>query len=150
VTGPRPGTPFKEWTLRTPDGSNRTSEEMPAEYTLLFAAESCGPCHALFAKIAKTGRTVGTLVVAADGPAPSLREAAMTDGGPLYDQFLTGADKSFRDRFNVPGTPFALAIRQQRIVASGPARTPEDVQKLANELRSTNRAAPTLVEGGTH
>lgn len=135
VSGPPPGLRFTDWTLKTLEGLPRSSSEMPVEYTMLFASDNCGPCHTLLGKLAQAGRTVGTLVLAADGDAAKLQQAALSARGPLYDEFLAGADQTFRQRFEVPGTPYAVAIRQGRVLASGPTRTPEDLQKIADVLR---------------
>lgn len=141
-TGPRRGASFANWTLRTLDGTPRSSAEMPTEYTMLFASETCGPCHTLLGELAKSALNIEPLVVAVDGDAPKLQEASLSPRGLVYDEFLGGADSAFRERFQVPGTPFALAIRRERVVASGPARTPEELAKLARSLHRGSVTAP--------
>lgn len=133
--GPRLGSVFGEWELKTLAGETRSSSEMPPEYVMLFAAEHCGPCHVLFAQLGQMGRPGGHLVIAAEGDAAALSRAASTPSGPLYDELLSGVDGRFMRQFNIPGTPYGLAVRQGRIVASGPARSSSELQKLADVLR---------------
>jgi hypothetical protein len=140
-TGPRPGSSFADWTLQTLEGKSRSSAEMPLQYMLLFASETCESCHTLLRELARSSRRLETLVVAADGDAPTLRQAALTPDGPVYDEFLAGADIAFRQRFQIPGTPFAFAVRRGRVVASSPVRIPEDLARLADAARTTTATA---------
>lgn len=139
--GPSVGAAFDGWSLPALGGGVRTSAQMPSEYTLLFASATCAPCHTLLEKLAVSGRTRGTLVIATDGNPEKVREAATGPQGPLYDDFLIDADHTFRERIDVPGTPFAVAIRNERVVSSGPASTPEALQKVADSLRSATVVA---------
>lgn len=113
--------------------------DMPSEYTILFASDTCTPCRGLFAQMAESGRTRGRLVVAADGVAGSLAQHASASGEPLYDDFLTGADFAFRQQMQIPGTPFALAIRQGRVLAAGPTTTAAQLQDIADSLRTPSK-----------
>ena len=140
--GPRPGTSFANWTLRAPNGAPRSSSEMPLEYTMLFASEACGPCHTLLGELAQSTPIGETLIVAAEGDAPRLQQEALSPRGPVYDEFLSGADSEFRQRFHVPGTPFGIAVRRERVVAAGPLRTAKDLEKLAAALRRGGVATP--------
>jgi hypothetical protein len=142
--GPRLGSTFGEWALQTMGGRALTSKQMPEEYVMLFASESCGPCHTLFAQLAHVGRSTGTLVVAAEGNATKLERAARTANRPLYDEFLEGVDDGLMQRLQIPSTPFAVAIRQSRVVAAGPARTPAELETITAVLRpaSTPRHMP--------
>lgn len=142
--GPKPGTPFENWSLSTLAGQPRTAAEMPEEYTMLFASDSCGPCRTLFDELARSGRTRGALVVAADGESAALVRAAATASEPLYDDFLSGADHPFRQQHQIPGTPFAVAVRHGRVVASGPAGTPAQLQQVADAL------APAAMRTASH
>jgi hypothetical protein len=140
--GPRLGATFGDWTLKTLEGETRTSKQMPPEYVMLFAAEACASCHTLFGQLAHSGRTRGPLVVAAEGEAPRLARAATTPNGPLYDEFLAGADLALMQRLEIPSTPFAVAIRQGHVMASGPARTPEELEKIGDMLRPASAPGP--------
>lgn len=130
--GPPVGLPVRDWTLRTVEGSERTGADMPSAYTLLVAAENCGACHGLLARLARSGRPPGTLVIATSGDGAKLAQAAESTEGPLYDEFLTGTDPEFMQKFRIPSTPYALAVRHGRVVASGPARTPEELAAIAD------------------
>jgi hypothetical protein len=133
-SGPRIGAPLGSWTLKTLTGDQRSSADMPSEYTMLFTSDRCGQCRTLFGRLAQSGRMVGRLVVASDGDAAALTEASVNREEPLYDELLSGADLSFRQQLRIPGTPFAIAVRGGRVIASGAAATPEDLQKIANAL----------------
>lgn len=133
--GPRVGAPFVNWTLATLAGEQRSSRNMPSEYTMLFAANDCRQCHTLFSDLAESKRTIGVLVVAADGDAAALAGPAEARTAQFYDEFLTGADQAFRQQFHIPGTPFAIAVRQGHVVGSGATRTPAELQRIADMLR---------------
>lgn len=134
VNGPRTGSRFADWTLRTLEGKQRSSAEMPSEYTILFASENCGPCHTLLAELGRSGRKAGTLVIAADGDATSLQRETLTSRGSVCDEFLTGADPAFRRRLKIPGTPFAVAVSREQVLASGPVRTSTELEKITDAL----------------
>ena len=130
--GPRPGAPFDDWVLTTLSGEQRSANQMPSEYLMLIAAERCGPCHALFAQLAHAGRPRGHFVIAGEGDAAVLSQATSTPTGPLSDEYLAGVDLAFMQRFDIPSTPYGLAVKRGRIVASGPARTPAELQRIAD------------------
>ena len=62
---------------------------------MLFASETCAPCHVLLEALGQADRTNGTLVVAADGDATKIKQAAVTPRGRVYDDILVGADTRF-------------------------------------------------------
>jgi hypothetical protein len=108
---------------------------MPTEYLMLVAAETCGPCHALFAQLAHGGRPPDYFVIAGQGDAGVLSRAASTTAGPLYDEYLGGVDAAFLQRFEIVSTPYAVAVKHGRVVASGPARTPAELDGIAAIFR---------------
>lgn len=130
--GPRAGAPFVNWALRTDKGDSRDSTEMPAEYTILFASETCRPCHALVEQLAGTQRVASRLVLAVDGNPKALLASA----GPSqpFDELLIGATENFRRQLHIPGTPFAVAVRQRHVVAAGPARSVRELTTIADAL----------------
>lgn len=132
--GPSVNSSFAGWTLSALDGRVRTSQDMPEDYTMLFASERCGPCHDLLAELGRSDR-VASLIVAADAAAPRLQQLAMDADPPVCMEFLTGADRSFRQQFRIPGTPFAMSVRAGRVVTSGPARSADEVRQVAQALR---------------
>ena len=142
--GPRPGAPFAGWELTTLGGEKRSAAQMPLEYIILIAAERCGPCHALFAQLANVGRPTPYFVIAGEGDAALLSQASSTPAGPLYDEYLAGVDVAFMQRFDIPSTPYALAIKRERVVASGPARTPAELQQIADIFTPAARTPPPL------
>lgn len=133
--GPRAGSVFGDWELTTLGGDKRLSKQMPSQYVMLMAAERCAPCHALLAQLVHGGRPEGHFVIAGDGDPVVLSRAASTPAGPIYDEYLDGADAAFLQRFDIVSTPYALAIKHGRVVASGPARTPTELQTIADILR---------------
>ena len=131
--GPKPGATFDQWQLQTLNGRSRVATEMPPAYTMLVTAERCGVCHALVAQLAHEGKPQGHLVIATDGGKGELARAAAS-GGTVYDEFLVGVDQTFLQRYEIPSSPYALAIRHGRIVAAGPARTATELAKISEVL----------------
>jgi hypothetical protein len=142
--GPRPGSPFGDWELTTLNGDKRSSKQMPPEYVMLVAAETCGPCHALFAQLAHSGRPRDHFVIAGQGDPGVLSRAASTPAGPLYDEYLGGVDEGFLQRFDITSTPYAVAVKYGRVVASGPARTPAELETIAAIFRPALQAIPSI------
>lgn len=141
--GPRLGTPVPEWTLRTLDGRDRQVAQLPASYVALFTADGCGPCHTLFTRLAHEGRPDGSLVVFAEGDAGKLAETATAGSKPLFDEFLAGLTREMLLEFSIPSTPYAVAIRQGRVAASGPARTREELANIGSILTPAAKDATT-------
>lgn len=133
--GPQKGSLFTDWTLWTTTGTPRTSAQMPIEYTFLVTSENCSPCHALVAELARAPEAIPGLIIAADDDEGGIVRVA--DARGVCDEFLTGVDPAFRQRFLIPGTPYVMAIRQERVVRTGPARTREEVLQVAQALRKS-------------
>jgi len=137
--GPKPGALFQGWQLMSSDGELRSAEQMPSEYVSLFTDERCGPCHALFGELAHVGRIPERLVVISRSGGNGLLAAAATGSEVLYDEFLVGAGTQFFERFEIPSTPFATAVRHGHVIASAPTRTAAELDALAARLRPAIR-----------
>jgi hypothetical protein len=130
------------WTLRTLSGQARSLADLPAEYVAVFAAEGCGPCHTLFARLAHEGRPAGRLVVLAEGDAGRLATVAQTQGVPLYDEFLSGVTRPMMLEFEIPSTPYAVAVRHGHVIAAGPSRTGDELTRIAEALHPMTDGQP--------
>lgn len=115
-TGPRTGTPV-HWTLRSPDGRVMSSKDAPNAYTLLFVASTCKPCHALFEDLRARGKPPATLYVVSQGDGVSLTQEAPG----TFDLLLEGGVADLYRELQIPGTPWAVAVSDGVVVATGAA-----------------------------
>lgn len=145
--GPRVGRLLPAWTFTTLDGQQRALAELPTEYVAIFAAEGCGPCHTLFARLAHEGRPPARLVVLAEGNAARLVEVAQTPAGPLYDEFLAGLTRAMMLELDVPSTPYAIAVRHGHVIAAGPARTRAELAGIGDTLRVSDQGRSPQSDG---
>jgi hypothetical protein len=144
-SGPQAGTPIEPWSLEMMDGGTRRSTDLAEAYTLLFVASTCGPCHALFEEMRSAGRPRGLLYVVAQGDAAALEKEAVSERGPMYDLFFRGGRGDLYQRLNVPGTPFAVAVRKGRIEAAGPAASTEQLFRVSDAQFGVREVEPTTV-----
>jgi hypothetical protein len=76
----------------------------------------------------------------AEGDVQRLERAARGADGPLYDEILSGVTKSMMQDFEVPSTPFAIAVRNGRVAGAGPARTRDELASVGSILIPTATA----------
>jgi hypothetical protein len=116
---------------------------MEAQYVMLFAADSCDPCHALLRRLANStlGRPNVRLILAVEGDPTGLLRASEGASGRPYDEVLAGVTRDMMRRLEIPGTPYAVALRDGVVMATGPARTPEELSGIAERLTQTGAAS---------
>lgn len=115
-TGPRVGTPV-HWSLRSLEGTVVRSEEAPRDYALLFVASTCNPCHALLDDLRAHGKPDRAVYIVGQGETATLaREAAGT-----FDLFLEGGVGDLYRELQIPGTPWAVVVRDGVVAATGAA-----------------------------
>lgn len=139
--GPKVGTEVPAWSLESIDGRVVRSADLPTTYTLLFVASGCRPCHALFAELQTEGPAPTALYIVARGDAPALAREAQSERGPLYDLFLRDDRAILSELVGVPGTPYAVAVRDGRVVAAKAVPTAEQLARVS---------AQASMEGGLH
>jgi hypothetical protein len=139
--GPAVGTVIEDWSLAALEGGIRREQDLPPAYTLLFVASTCDPCHKLLAELRTVGRPASPLYLVANGDAQSVATEATTAGGPLFDELLITGSGDLYQRLDVPGTPYAVSIRDRRVVAAGVSPAAADVARIANAAGSVARRA---------
>lgn len=98
---------------------------------MLAVAHTCKPCHRLLDELTRVPFGSTSLVIAAD---IGLESFGLPQRGLVQGQVLTGMNEGLRRRLQIPGTPFAVAIRDGRVVAAGPAPTPQELVGVAAAL----------------
>lgn len=144
--GPAKNTRLPEWSLTDLSGNIRTSAEFAYEHVLLVVSEPCEPCRALLKELGGgTDPLPYPLVVAFDGTAEEAR--ARTEWlSPGSGVVLQGAGAEFKKRIGIPGTPHAVALRADGLIAaSGVVNTREHLDALMRQLPS---AKPQVASAG--
>jgi hypothetical protein len=68
------------------------------------------------------------------GDADALEREAHSSAAPLYDLFLLGGRGELFQSLDVPGTPYAIAVQDGRVVAAGAAATTDTLSQVATSL----------------
>lgn len=130
-SGPAKGLVVGQWSLRTIENVILTSRQMPHNYTLLFVSGSCAPCRLLFQDLRDVGPPPGLLYPVAISE-PQVVAHELKDAGVSYAALLVSdAEDPLMKRLAVPGTPYAISIRGDRVVEAGIASRFSDLQRIA-------------------
>ena len=129
--GPAIGSPIADWSLAALEGGIKNDRDLASSYTLLFVASTCDPCHKLLAELRKTGRPAGPLYLVANGDPQSVAAEARIDGERLYDELLITGSGDLYQRLDVPGTPYAIAVRGRHVAGAGVSPTAADLARIA-------------------
>jgi hypothetical protein len=140
--GPKRGSLVIPWSLEALDGSVRRAAELPADYTLLFVSSTCEPCLTLFAEMRRVGRPPGPLYLVAQGDADAIAKEAESANGVLYDLLLRGGAGDLYQQLAIPGTPYAVAVREGRVAGSAAAPTSAQLIKISESALPHGRATP--------
>lgn len=141
--GPRKGESLGDWEMKTPDGDIVRGRDVSGAYTLLFVSATCGPCHELFAELRDTGRHAGTLYVVAHGDPAVVSAEAVSPQGLVYDRLLVGnREDPLFVRLSIPGTPYAVAVRDGKVVRAGIAAKAEQLARVSSAAIDRLRSSP--------
>jgi hypothetical protein len=136
-SNPAIGSVLPTWSLQNLEGRTVSSLTLPASYVLVATSTSCIVCNDLFRDLAQRKvDTGGRAYLISAGDPSAVREAVHEVPQGYFREVLVGATLELLTKLHVPATPYAIAVRDGKVVAAKSATRGFVIKELIDGLEA--------------